>query len=460
MDLMSLVATLTLDSGSYTQGIADAKKAAEDMAESVEKSFERAQKAAGGDPEGKKKKQKQKEQKEEAQEEIKEAQEASKLNLDGVKTFIEYIVEHKEALDSGTGTLKTMAKAFGEASQGSANEFVKGLGTFVSTVAENSGNLDTTAGKLETFAKAFVAATEGSENTFVKSAHTFLGYMVEHKTDLNTTSGKLKTLAGALGETLQISDDPMAKGAGKFLSYVAENSDKFNSVAGVIETLAGGLGEALKGSDNEGVALAGDFLSYMAQNASNLTNPVGIIMTLLVYLVQNWDTISSFFSSIAPQWLLDLPGDLAEFWQTLIDKITTFVDWINTAIERLQAFFSVDDNTPEFNENDQYDDAGRLNSPGGLPDEFPHAAGLNYVPNNGYRAILHEGEAVLNKSDASAWRAGGVPFDYDRFASIIANALLGLGVSMDGQTVGRITAETVSREIAKRSSVGGVSYVY
>lgn len=36
-----------------------------------------------------------------------------------------------------------------------------------------------------------------------------------------------------------------------------------------------------------------------------------------------------------------------------------------------------------------------------------HAKGLNYVPFDGYRAILHEGEAVLTKTEAREYRNGG-----------------------------------------------------
>lgn len=37
----------------------------------------------------------------------------------------------------------------------------------------------------------------------------------------------------------------------------------------------------------------------------------------------------------------------------------------------------------------------------------PHATGLNYVPFDGYRAILHRGEAVLTAAEARTWRNGG-----------------------------------------------------
>lgn len=35
-----------------------------------------------------------------------------------------------------------------------------------------------------------------------------------------------------------------------------------------------------------------------------------------------------------------------------------------------------------------------------------HATGLQYVPDNGYKEILHRGEAVLTRQEADRYRAG------------------------------------------------------
>jgi ATP-dependent helicase/nuclease subunit A len=67
-----------------------------------------------------------------------------------------------------------------------------------------------------------------------------------------------------------------------------------------------------------------------------------------------------------------------------------------------------------------------------------------------------EGEAVLTKLEATAWRrgeSGGVQLDYDRLGRSVAAAMIpamaGMSVQMDKQTVGRMVAPTVNREIAK-----------
>lgn len=48
--------------------------------------------------------------------------------------------------------------------------------------------------------------------------------------------------------------------------------------------------------------------------------------------------------------------------------------------------------------------------------------GLDFVPFNGFPAILHRGEAVLTAGEAQHWREGGTAgIDYDRLASAIAS---------------------------------------
>lgn len=82
------------------------------------------------------------------------------------------------------------------------------------------------------------------------------------------------------------------------------------------------------------------------------------------------------------------------------------------------------------------------------------ATGLDYVPYDNFVAKLHAGETVLNRANATAYRAGIVGgIDYARLGQItaeaVSNALAGMTVTMSGEQVGRLTAKTVSREIAK-----------
>lgn len=66
----------------------------------------------------------------------------------------------------------------------------------------------------------------------------------------------------------------------------------------------------------------------------------------------------------------------------------------------------------------------------------PHATGLNYVPFDGYPAILHRGEAVLTSAEARVWRSGGYG----------APAMAGAGITINQyiQSVPQTPAELAS----------------
>ena len=87
-----------------------------------------------------------------------------------------------------------------------------------------------------------------------------------------------------------------------------------------------------------------------------------------------------------------------------------------------------------------------------------HATGLDYVPYNEYPAILHEGEAVLTKMEATQWRSGGFTqpekIDYNRLAETIVSAFAasGIGFSIGGRELATLTAGDNTRAINARQN--------
>ena len=63
-----------------------------------------------------------------------------------------------------------------------------------------------------------------------------------------------------------------------------------------------------------------------------------------------------------------------------------------------------------------------------------HAGGLDYVPYNGYPAVLHRGEAVLTSREADNWRKGGAG-NAAAMQPITLN--LELKTELDGATVAK-----------------------
>ena len=69
-----------------------------------------------------------------------------------------------------------------------------------------------------------------------------------------------------------------------------------------------------------------------------------------------------------------------------------------------------------------------------------HASGLDYVPFDGYLAMLHEGESILNAEEAKVWRGmqyGRSGIDYDALGGVMRDNMGG-NVYLDGRTVGRV----------------------
>jgi hypothetical protein len=82
------------------------------------------------------------------------------------------------------------------------------------------------------------------------------------------------------------------------------------------------------------------------------------------------------------------------------------------------------------------------------------ATGLDYVPYDNFIAKLHAGETVLNRADATAYRAGNVGgISAESISQAVAvavrEALDGVGVYMGADRVGDLVTQRVSRNIAK-----------
>ena len=90
--------------------------------------------------------------------------------------------------------------------------------------------------------------------------------------------------------------------------------------------------------------------------------------------------------------------------------------------------------------------------------EGSHAGGLDYVPHDGYIAELHKGEGVLRAAENAQYqaqrRSGGEDHASERAAmrraiSMLARMLGGVNMQIDGEMVGRLTAASVSEEMAR-----------
>ena len=166
-----------------------------------------------------------------------------------------------------------------------------------------------------------------------------------------------------------------------------------------------------------------------------------------------WDTASGWFSGI---W-----DDIGSGAETLWANIK---GWIDGAIAGIKDFLGLNADAEKAASGNfggrtggsgggstgSGADAGgnKWSSSGGVG---RYATGLDYVPYDGFAAVLHEGEAVLTKLEAQNWRRGststlisGPAISAADIANAVAAAVSGMRVVMDGESVGTIVAPYVS----------------
>lgn len=189
------------------------------------------------------------------------------------------------------------------------------------------------------------------------------------------------------------------------------------------------------------------------------------VQTVLYAIRDAWNAISSA-ADAALQWATTFFSSVfgEPVWVSAINAVTgalqDVVSWAANALAAVQDFLA---GAAGLNANGlpNSDNTYGLHSSTSMGDVLRsydmwnnQAAGIDYIPNNGYLARLHEGEAVLNKRDATAWRSGGQQISASALASAVRSSLEGIAVIMDKERVGRLTAETVSREIERKARAG------
>ena len=154
---------------------------------------------------------------------------------------------------------------------------------------------------------------------------------------------------------------------------------------------------------------------------------------------------------------LELPN-IAE----IQDKIYAWWDAVKAGLKlSFSASFSRTFSQSELDQaqNDHKDEIDAISSPSLAPwsskrNAPSKATGLDYVPYDNFVAKLHAGETVLNRADATAYRAGmtgGISAESISQAVAVAvrEALDGVGVYMGADRVGDLVTQRVSRNIAK-----------
>ena len=294
-------------------------------------------------------------------------------------------------------------------------------------------------------------------------------------------------------------NNPVIEGIGSIADALSKIGGMvFEDVTNFLKTLIGGPDGMDDTIENIGSFLSdvGAFMDEHAEGISILidavmgfmliTNPFGLFITALAAIVTNWqdikdwtinawESLKDFIATHIPEGFLSAVVTVLETISSLVNGIknawNSFVNSLNstnaaTGIAKIDQALKQEGVLGAIGAGVDYVwgggasaapsnsgfGGGSASSSGGSGRGF--ATGLDYVPYDNFAARLHFGEAVLNRADASAWRAGlGAQIDAGTLAAAVGEAvraaLEGMNVNIDGQRAGSLLAEPVSRSIAQ-----------
>lgn len=121
-----------------------------------------------------------------------------------------------------------------------------------------------------------------------------------------------------------------------------------------------------------------------------------------------WDAGASIFNSLwdGMKWV----------WDSIVGWVESAIDWVVSKV----AFWE--------------SESAKVNSGG-----YSHASGLDYVPYNGYPAILHQGERVLTQEEVKNGVGSGFP----------ENFTINIPLYVNGKKFAQATAKDMNKELGK-----------
>lgn len=324
-----------------------------------------------------------------------------------INTAPEDVEELSQAINKSDGVTQEMADTMMNGFGGSIEKLKSSLDVLMTTLGELlSVHLQPIIDKIQEWADKFNSLDEGTQNTIVT-----IGMIIAAIGPLLFIGGKI---ISGVGKLLQLA--PMlASGISFLLSPVGL------VIAGIVALIAVGVllyknWDTIKtfaiNTWNNIVSAVTGFIESIKTALSTFADSARESMA------QTWENVKTAASEA---WnnvitaLSDAAEKFVDVGKKAIDKIR---EGISNAWEGLKSWFSgIWDSL--FGHLTAHVEV-EASSSGGVGE---YATGLNYVPYDGFPAILHRGEAVLTAQEATDWRSGtgsGASIDYDRLAAAIS----------------------------------------
>lgn len=292
--------------------------------------------------------------------------------------------------------------------------------------------------------------------------------------DDETFKTNIDELAAKIGEIAGYSLDEVAAGLNTLMTGEIDPNSSLSNFVGSLQELYAWAKE------NAGVvnaAIGALALALLATNA-----PLALLIGGVALVVLNWDKLTAAAESAKEAVENFFETKLSPAFESIVGGIAAAFAAVasaaRNAISAVKSFFSISGGNDVFSNHSAYKgghgsavgyglgvggtsaSAVMFDTDIGLLNKLPgRAVGMDYVPHNDYLARLHEGEAVLTKSEATSWRRGenqGIDGAglRDAIVSAVREGMRGMSIAMDGKAVGNVVTEQVSRNIAREAWAG------
>ena len=359
-------------------------------------------------------------------------------------------VADQTGTDIGTveNSLRYLAQAIGDASNGvgTGKDAFEKLGI---AVTDTEGNLRPTVDVMKDAATALSNMTNETEKIALSTDMFGTGYgtkllpmlkeggdgideLMQKAADLNftfTTEAataaaefndrmselqlSLESAGRAIGDTLIPAIAPLVEQITTVVVHVSEWIEKNPKLVEIIGEI--GVVLAVGGPVLVGIGMLIKAIQAIGSIGA-VTTPIGalaVAIGAIIVIWKNWDEIVEYVEGFVSK-IKDFFSDLMDFVQGIVQKIEDFItgliDKIKTAITDLKDMLKI-------SSGDTAVSSGGMGAGGVRKLIEQHETGIDYVPQTGL-ALIHEGEAVLNKMDAESYRKGNMGMSYNPIVNI------------------------------------------
>lgn len=340
---------------------------------------------------------------------------------------------------------------------------------------------DELAGIIDDGGEAFRAYGKEAEDLGLILSGETLDALNETNDAIDRSKAQLKAAATELGGTIATGLAPVVEKLSGFVEKLIgwlqqltpEQTNLIITIALVVAAVAPLL--MIIGQISMGIGALLTLAPALAAAFAFIISPIGLLIAAIAAVIvvskllyDNWDAIKAWAIAVwnnivlavttavenirtkIEEWITNVDAKMVQFGETIRMKIEELKaqigNWIQTnlvdpALKKVAEFVSIGKTVVD-NIKQGISDAwqGLTEWFNGIWDKLfknrkatvtvdkedntggGYATGLDYVPYNGFPAILHRGEAVLTAGEAQHWRDGGTgSIDYDRLAAAIAS---------------------------------------